>query len=246
MRRVEPPASPNQFCMNSPKYIPLQVKGAHCLEAFCRHYDIHHDDVEQLITHLLSIATTDNQPAWDQAGRVLPLNCRGDPRPGDLDEAMPEWVCADFHRLVDATIEIGLVDLNGVSIYPPLECYEACKRLIKKHHVPTPPQISELQPRPFPFQLWRPALKMLLLVLTPLLILGYYGQRHQTDGMLPPEGPVEFVTGMWLAFGLILSLTFLMDWLLKRRFIWCWSRRACTSSRTGPPCRWCPGTRSPG
>lgn len=206
--------------MNTPKFIPLQVKGAHCLEAFCRHYGIRHEAVEQLIAHLLSIARTDSLPAWELAGQLLPLNGRGDPRPDDLDEAVPNVVREDFYRLLEATIEIGLVDANEVSIYPPQECYETCKRLLRKHGVPTPPQIAELQPRPFPFQLWRPALKMLLLVLTPLLILGYYGQRHQTQGMLPPEGPVAFVASAWLAFAVLLSLTFLMDWLLKRRFIW--------------------------
>jgi hypothetical protein len=74
--------------------------------------------------------------------------------------------------------------------------------------------------RPFPFHLWRPALKMLLLVITPFLIIGYYGQRYLTHGRLPPEGPVAFVATVWLAIGLILSLTFFVDWLLMRRFIW--------------------------
>ena len=74
--------------------------------------------------------------------------------------------------------------------------------------------------RPFPFHLWRPVLKMLLLVITPLLIIGYYGQRYETHGRLPPEGPVEFVAAMWLAIGLMLSLAFFMDWLLMRRFTW--------------------------
>ncbi|MFZ2281168.1 MAG: hypothetical protein WAW39_25435 [Prosthecobacter sp.] len=63
-------------------------------------------------------------------------------------------------------------------------------------------------------------LKLLLLKLTPILIIGYYGQRYLTDGRLPLQGLVEFVVGMWLAIGLILSLTFSMDWLLMRRFTW--------------------------
>lgn len=206
--------------MNRPKFIPLQVKGAYCLEAFCRHHGIRHPAVEQLITHLLSITKADKLPAWEQAGQLLPLNGRGDPGPGDLDEAVPARVRADFHRLVHATVEIGLVDFHGASTYRPLECYEACKRLLKKYRVPTPTQITELQPRPFPFHLWRPALKLLLLKLTPLLIIGYYGQRYLTQGRLPPEGPVEFVAAVWLAAGLMLSLTFSMDWLLMRRFTW--------------------------
>lgn len=205
--------------MTSPKFIPLQVKGAYCLEAFCRHHDIRHPAVEQLIAHLLSIAKTDNLPAWEQAGQRLPLNGRGDPWPGDVDETVPERLRADFRKLVHDTVEIGLVDFHGDSTYRPLECYEACKRLLKKHRVPAPPQITELQPRPFPFHLWRPALK-LLLKLTPILIIGYYGQRYLTHGRLPLQGPVEFVIGMWLACGLILSLTFSMDWLLMRRFTW--------------------------
>lgn len=206
--------------MTSPKFIPLQVKGAYCLEAFCRHYGIRHPTVEQLIAHLLSITEVDNLPAWEQAGQLLPLNGRGDPRPGDLDEAVPARVRADFYRLVHDAVEIGLVDFYGAATYRPLEFYEACKRLLKKHRVPAPPQITELQPRPFPFHLWRPALKVLLLGITPLLIIGYYGQRYLTHGRLPPEGPVAFVAAMWLAIGLILSLTFFMDWLLMRRFTW--------------------------
>ncbi len=133
---------------------------------------------------------------------------------------MPARLRADFHGLVHDTVEIGLVDFHGASTYRPLECYEACERLLKKHRVPIPPQINELQPRPFPFHLWRPALKMLLLRLTPLLIIGYYGQRYLTHGRLPPEGPVVFVAAAWLAIGLMLLLAFFMDWLLMRRFTW--------------------------
>ncbi len=206
--------------MTRPKFIPLQVKGAYCLNAFCRHYEIRDVAVEQLIAHLLGIAKTDNLPAWEQAGQLLRLNGRGDPWPSDVDEAVPARVRTDFHRLVHDTVEIGLVDFHGANTYRPLECYEACKRLLKKHRVPAPPQITELQPRPFPFHLWRPVLKMLLLGLTPLLIIGYYGQRYLTEGRLPPEGPVEFVAAMWLVIGLMLSLTFFMDWLLMRRFTW--------------------------
>lgn len=82
-----------------------------------------------------------------------------------------------------------------------------------------PLQSPVLMRRPFPFHLWRPALKKLL-GLTPLLIIGYYGQRYLTHGRLPPEGVVEFVAAVWLAIGLILSLGFFMDWLLMRRFTW--------------------------
>lgn len=189
------------------------------MEAFCRHHGFNHPAAEQLIAHLLSIKKTDNLPAWEQAGQRLPLNGRGDPWPGDVDEAVPARLRADFRKLVHDTVEIGLVDFEGASTYRPLEFYEACKRLLKKHGVPAPPQITELQPRPFPFHLWRPALKLLLGV-TPLLIIGYYGQRYLTHGRLPLQGPVEFVVGMWLAMGLILLLTFSMDWLLMRRFTW--------------------------
>ena len=81
-------------------------------------------------------------------------------------------------------------------------------------------QAPALMKRPFPFHLWRPALKLLLLGLTPLLIIGYHGQRYLTQGRLPPVGPVEFVAAVWLAIGLMLSLTFFVDWLLMRRFTW--------------------------
>lgn len=81
-------------------------------------------------------------------------------------------------------------------------------------------QAPALMKRPFPFHLWRPVLKLLLLKLTPILIIGYYGQRYLTQGRLPPDGPVEFVAAMWLALGLMLSLAFFMDWLLMRRFTW--------------------------
>ena len=80
-------------------------------------------------------------------------------------------------------------------------------------------QAPALTKRPFPFHLWRPALK-LLLKLTPILIIGYCGQRYLTHGRLPPEGPVAFVAAVWLAIGLMLSLAFFMDWLLMRRFMW--------------------------
>lgn len=92
--------------------------------------------------------------------------------------------------------------------------------ILRNRVSPSPQQVTELQLRPFPFHLWRPVLKLLLLKLTPILIIGYYGQRYLTDGRLPLQGPVEFVVGMWLAIGLMLSLTFSMDWLLMRRFTW--------------------------
>lgn len=206
--------------MSRPQFISLQVKGAYCLEAFCRHHGIHHPAVEQLTAHLLSIAhQADNLPAWEEAGQRLPLNGRGDPWPADVDEAVPARLRADFRKLVHDTVEIGLVDFHGASTYRPLEHYEACKRLLKKHGVPAPPQLTELQPRPFPFHLWRPALKLLLGSM-PLLIIGYYGQRYLTAGRLPSGSPAAFLASVWLVMGLILSLTFFMDWLLMRRFTW--------------------------
>ena len=98
---------------------------------------------------------------------------------------------------------------------------ESSSALVSVAHVEERRRIHDpaLMKRPFPFHLWRPALKMLL-KLTPFLIIGYYGQRYLTHGRLPPEGPVAFVAAVWLAIGLILLLTFSMDWLLMRRFIW--------------------------
>ncbi|MFZ2281169.1 MAG: hypothetical protein WAW39_25440 [Prosthecobacter sp.] len=137
--------------MTRPKFIPLQVKGAYCLEAFCRHHGINHPAVEQLIAHLLSITKADNLSAWEQAGQRLLLNGRGDPWPFDLDEAVPARLRADFRKLVHATVEIGLVDFHGASTYRPLECYEACKRLLKKHRVPHRRKSPSCSPVPSPF-----------------------------------------------------------------------------------------------
>ncbi len=121
-----------------PKFIPLQINGAHCLQAVCRHYDIRHEAVDQLIRHLFGIAQAENMPAWERAGQLLPMNGRGDPWPADLDEAVPAQVRADFLQLAHDTVEIGLADFYGADTQRPSEFYEACKRMLKKHHIPCP------------------------------------------------------------------------------------------------------------
>ena len=136
--------------MNSPAFIPAQIKGAYCLQAFCHQYDIRHEAVNQLIEHLLSIAKAENLTAWEQAGQMLPLNGRGDPWPADLDDAIPAPVRDDFHLLVDATVEIGLTDFYGMQTSRPLEFYETCKRVLMKHRVPAPQQVPDLMNSPSP------------------------------------------------------------------------------------------------
>ena len=124
--------------MKDSPFIPLQIQGARCLDAFCRHHHLNHPAISALITHLLSIASATDLPAWEQAGQLLPLNGRGDPWPTDLDAAIPEHLRADFHRLVDHTVEISLSDYYGATTSRPPEFYVSCLHLLKKHAVPVP------------------------------------------------------------------------------------------------------------
>ena len=126
-----------------------QALGALCLSAFCGHFAIMHSAIEELITHQVSLLGAANLPDWEGAGAVLRLNGRGDPMPEDVPAAVPAKLRDSFFRLVDDTVEIGLIDMYGASTDQPRKYLQKAIELLKAHRIPIPAAESvKVQPRP--------------------------------------------------------------------------------------------------
>ena len=58
---------------------PMQIYADLCLWKYCAFHGIKHRAVDELLTHLFSIATTGNLTEWEKRGTLLTLCGRGDP-----------------------------------------------------------------------------------------------------------------------------------------------------------------------
>jgi len=96
-----------------------QACAALCLAQFCAANRIVHVFIAQLIQHLLSILVTDNLPEWESQGARLELTGRGDPIPQSVEEDVPEHLRTTFRCLIDSVVEVGVVDMHGVSSEEP-------------------------------------------------------------------------------------------------------------------------------
>ena len=116
----------------------LQLRGALCLAAFCKHFDLEHAAISDLLKHLLSLLTNGDLPLWEKQGATLALTGRGDPLPAGLNSQIPSGIRDDFVHLVDCTVEIGLVDLFSDTTDQPARFLSKCLAILSRCNVQTP------------------------------------------------------------------------------------------------------------
>ncbi|WP_281986974.1 hypothetical protein [Aquimarina aggregata] len=112
-----------------------QTIGALCILSFCEKYNINYKGIDELINHLLELLVSKNLPDWNQKGLNIEVVGRGDNLPVALKNLIPENLFEDFYRLIDNTIEIGIVDLFGETTdYPKTFLYN-CIDILNKHSI---------------------------------------------------------------------------------------------------------------
>jgi hypothetical protein len=111
----------------------LQAYGAACLAAFVAAKKVKHSSVRELVEHLLEVLNTSDLPRWESRGGALSLPGRGDRLPGEL-VSVP-----DLADLLEAVVEIGLVDLYGADSEQPLAFALAAVEILHRNGLPAPP-----------------------------------------------------------------------------------------------------------
>ncbi len=109
----------------------LQVCAALCLWQFCRNIGIKHRSISELILHLVQMSSATNLPAWEQKGATLVITGRGDPIPNDITTILNPSILVDFNSLLEYSVEVGIVDMYGISTNKPINFLEKCIDILR-------------------------------------------------------------------------------------------------------------------
>ncbi|WP_282079661.1 hypothetical protein [Aquimarina algiphila] len=112
-----------------------QAIGTLCILSFCKKYNITYKGIEELTNHLFELLITENLPDWNQKGLGIEIIGRGDDIPTTLKKSIPEYLFEDFYKLIDNTIEIGIVDLFGETTDLPKTFLSNCINILNEHTI---------------------------------------------------------------------------------------------------------------
>lgn len=116
----------------------LQTYAALCLWHFCRHLNIKHDAIDELILYLMSMFTAGNLSEWEQRGTEIVMTGRGDPLPEEVTNLLAPDCLEVFNSLVDSCVEVGIVDMYGACTNQPVMFVERCTEVLKHCDVDIP------------------------------------------------------------------------------------------------------------
>ena len=116
----------------------LQVYAGLCLWQFCIHSEIKHPLIDQLILHLMKIITASDLPRWEQDGASLDITGRGDPLPEEVSSLITTDNLQVFNALVENCVEVGIVDMYGVSTDQPAKFLQRAMDILASSNVPLP------------------------------------------------------------------------------------------------------------
>ncbi|WP_445659103.1 hypothetical protein [Achromobacter sp. NCFB-sbj8-Ac1-l] len=125
----------NLLCLTSRM---RQRYAASCLRSYCSAKKISHSSLDDLLSHLDSIAVAEDIPEWEAKGARLALNGRGDPPPETLSEKLKDNERQELIQLVEYVVEVGLVDLYGSTTDAPLTFLEKIVCVLERNHIPLP------------------------------------------------------------------------------------------------------------
>lgn len=116
----------------------MQIYAAKCLDNYCLHYNIEDDSIDYLIEHLYAMKEFDNLTRWEGIGAKLELSGRGDPLPHQLILKIPKSLITEFQKLVDFTVEVGLIDIYGSDTDKPALYLNKCIDILISNNIDLP------------------------------------------------------------------------------------------------------------
>lgn len=115
-----------------------QAYASICFWKFCNQLQIQHLAITELFIHLVNIATTDNLADWEQKGLELGIVGRGEPLPEDVVTCVPQVHVESFSSLVEACVEVGIVDMYGNSTEQPGRFLKKCVNILETNNIQVP------------------------------------------------------------------------------------------------------------
>lgn len=109
-----------------------------CLMAFCRHFDVLHPALIDLIKHLFSMLNAADLSEWEEQGTQLELAGFGDPLPKELKMLFPLAIRDSAEELVNCASTIGVVDMYGALTNRPEEYLQDVVRILTGKGVAIP------------------------------------------------------------------------------------------------------------
>ena len=123
--------------MNITKYAgmtnrQLQIYAAVCVWEYCNSLRISHESIGELLRHLVGLASAEYLPDWEQNGCGLAITGRGDPIPEDVMALVPVDSQRSFFELIEAAVEVGIVDMYGATTYQPARFVGRCIAILEE------------------------------------------------------------------------------------------------------------------
>ena len=119
--------------------IERQIFAAYCFSEYCSFKDIKHPEIENLISHLVSIKDfRNNLLDWEQKGGLLNLAGRGDDIPPDIRKMISNIDIKNFGKLLECCVEVGLVNMYGAETNQSFHFLNDCIRILENEKIPVP------------------------------------------------------------------------------------------------------------
>lgn len=115
----------------------LQACAALCLRDYCQSMEIKHIEIDNLVSHLFRILLSDDLPTWEGAGACLAISGRGDLLPEYIEQIVPPQCLDEFHRLVEYSIEVGIVDMYGAPTGQPFKFLNKILEILNEANIET-------------------------------------------------------------------------------------------------------------
>jgi hypothetical protein len=124
----------------------LQAYAAISLSLLCKKFNIRHQQIDDLIFHLLTMLTADNLSEWERNGTNLSVSGRGDELPMDVEKSIKGIDVTSFREIIESCVEIGIVDMYGADTEQPRFFFDRCITQIENQGVdlPSPELIEKL------------------------------------------------------------------------------------------------------
>jgi hypothetical protein len=124
--------------VNSLNIRQKQAYAALCINQFCMHFNIRDNSISELITHLISLLTTDNIPEWESKGAILAIVGRGEPIPQNVIELVPVNCQEHFSELIENGVEVGIIDIYGALTEQPQQFLNNCIHILVQLKIEVP------------------------------------------------------------------------------------------------------------
>ncbi|NTX49337.1 hypothetical protein HT749_38800 [Burkholderia cepacia] len=118
--------------------VAMQVYASSCLRRYCDAKGVSHAAIDALLAHLDAVAGARSLPEWERQGALLELNGRGEPVPVAIESALPDGELQTFAALVEAVVEVGIVDLYGAGTDLPLVFLRKTIAVLEQSGIPLP------------------------------------------------------------------------------------------------------------